>query len=195
MNKQIIQIFLSLIVLIIVIFSFYFYKNKKNLLNSEFNKIENLTNLTVKDTNKTVIKDIKYYSKDSVGNAFEITSLYGKTDLQNTDFINMENVSAKINILNADIIFIYSDFAIYNNNTFETDFRENVKIFYNTHKITANNLKLFFQENLISISNNVTYESLDSKMITDKIEINTITKEIKIFMNDKTDKVKFLYKK
>ena len=55
-------------------------------------------------------------------------------------------------------------------------------------------VKLFFQENLISIFNNVTYKHSNSRMSSDKIEINTITKKMKIFMYNKADKVKFLYK-
>jgi|TARA_B110000014_G_C20062996_1_gene553729 lipopolysaccharide export system protein LptA len=195
MNKnKVIQILLILLAILILIISFNFYKKNKESLSEKFDKIDNVIDLTVKDSTKTIIEDINYYSKDGAGNEFEINSSYGRADLQNTNIINMEDVTAEIKLVNSDTIYIYSKYAKYNNISYETDFSENVKILYIDHVITGDNLKLFFQENLISIFNNVTYKHSNSRMSSDKIEINTITKKMKIFMYNKADKVKFLYK-
>ena len=193
-RKKIIQILLLLLAILILIASFYFYKNNKEILNKKFDKINNNTDLTIKDSTKTIIEDINYYSKDSVGNEFQINALYGEAELQNTNIINMENVTAKIKLANSETIYIYSKYAKYNNVSYETNFTKNVKIHYVDHKIYGNNLKLFFLENLISIFDDVTYKHTDYEMKADRIEINTTTKEMKIFMDNNADKVKFLYK-
>ena len=93
-----------------------------------------------------------------------------------------------------DVIYITSDYAKYNRNTFETNFHRNVKLIYLDHKIFGDNLLLFFQNNLISMSNNIIYNNQETKLEADRIEVNISTKEIKILMYDKEEKIKILYK-
>ena len=60
------------------------------------------------------------------------------------------------------------------------------------HVITSDNLDLLFEVSLATISNNVIYKNLNTRMQADKIEIDLITKNSKIFMDNKTDKVKIV---
>ena len=46
-----------------------------------------------------------------------------------------KNVIARISIVNSDDIFIYADFAKYNNKNYNTNFNENIKVEYIDHKI------------------------------------------------------------
>ena len=63
---------------------------------------------------------------------------------------------------------------------------------YTEHKITSENLDLIFNKNLVTITNNITYKNLNAVLEADKIEIDLITKNSKISMNNKSDKVNVL---
>ena len=195
MNKKIIQLSLFLLATLIVFVSMYLYKIGNIKKSSKTSKIETaMDKLSISKDMLTLMEDIKYFSKDVYGNVFEINSSTGKTDLKNDDIINMENVNAKIYLKDRDVIYITSDYAKYNRNTFETNFHRNVKLIYLDHKISGDNLLLFFQNNLISMSNNIIYNNQETKLEADRIELNISTKEIKILMYDKEEKIKILYK-
>lgn len=195
MNKKIIQLSLFLLATLIVFVSMYLYKIENIKKSSKTSKIETTKDkLSISKDMLTLMEDIKYFSKDAYGNVFEINSSTGKTDLKNDDIINMENVNAKIYLKDRDVIYITSDYAKYNRNTFETNFHRNVKLIYLDHKISGDNLLLFFKNNLISMSNNIIYNNQETKLEADRIELNISTKEIKILMYDKEEKIKILYK-
>ena len=51
-------------------------------------------------------------------------------------------------------------------------------------------LDFFLKENLVTISDNIKYKGTNTELLADKIKINLITKDTKIFMNNKTEKIK-----
>ena len=104
----------------------------------------------------------------------------------------MKEVSALINIKNSAPIKIFAVNALYDNQTYDTKFYENVLIAFDQNKISANKLDLFFNKNLASISENVIYTNLNSKLLADGLEINLITKDTKIFMNDTSKQIKIV---
>ena len=53
-------------------------------------------------------------------------------------------------------------------------------------------LDLFFGNNLATLTNNITYKNLNTTLQADKIEIDLITKNSKIFMKNKNKKVKII---
>ena len=87
-------------------------------------------------------------------------------------------------------IKITSDEAIYNNSTYFTSFKKNVKIEYLNNFITSNKIDLDFNNKNIIIKENVKYEGLQGSITSDNIQINLITKKIKMYMNEKNAKVK-----
>ncbi len=192
-EKKIIQISLFLLAVLVTISSLYFYKIENFRKNKTFDKIKNKNNLVLSEDKLNLIKDISYFSKDASGNQFQINSSSGSTNIDNTNIINMELVIAKIILLNSGTIYITSDKAKYNNQTYETNFYENVKVIYLEHQITSDNLHLFLQNNTISMTNNVVYKSPNSSIEADIIEIDILVKKLNIFMNDKSKKIKALY--
>ena len=104
----------------------------------------------------------------------------------------MKDVMATINSNNLNSIKISSDNAIYNSVNYHTNFYNNVLMTYEEHNITSNNLDLLFEKNLVTITNDVVYNNLNTKLIADKIEIDLITKNSKIFMSKSSDKVKIV---
>ena len=90
---------------------------------------------------------------------------------------------------------ISSDKAIFNNNNYNTYFEKNVKITYQDNSIQSEKLLLNFEENVVTISDNIIYEGIQGLMKTDNIKIDLISKSIEIFMNNKKDKVEITSKK
>ena len=115
-------------------------------------------------------------------------------DTNNPDVIMMENVKAIIKIYNSDPIIITSNFAKYNVKNYDTNFKENILVKHVDNKLNGENLDLSFQNNLMSMYNNIIYQNPNTKLVADKLEIDLITKDSKIFMNNKENKIKIISK-
>jgi len=189
-KKLFLQIFLLLIILLISItfFRVYFGNNitDRPLDN---NKIK-LDNLPKQESN--LIYNIQYLSKDKEGNSYIINSKFGKVDSDKQEIVYLKKVTATISLKNSELINIYADNAVYNNINYNTNFYENVSVVYSEHHITSDNLDLDFKKNLATIFNNISYKNLNTKLQADKIEIDLITKNSKIFMFNKSEKVKIV---
>ena len=187
MNKKIAtQIMLTLIVVLImaIIFFRYFYnEDSKNKLISDVEKISENTS-EMNDIND-IIKEIHYKSSDTRGNLYEIKSETGEIDPSEPSIILMTNVKAKIIFSNFEVIYIKSDYAKYNNENYNTNFFNNVDSTYLKHNIKSQNMTLSIQKNLASMSNDVIYTNFNTILLADKVEIDLITKNSKIFMNEK----------
>ncbi len=74
-------------------------------------------------------------------------------------------------------------------------FFENVKVTHLIHKATSENLDISFKDNMASMYNNIVYNKPGTKLKADRLEIDLITKNSKIFMDNKTEKIKIINKK
>ena len=193
-KKVLIQITLLIIIVLILakIFTFYQSKKDKNLVLKEEDKKEFLNEN--QDSELNIIKDITYLAKDDKENIFKIESKFGKINPEEPDIVLMDNVTALITLRNLEEILISSDHAIYNSKSYETNFYDNVLLEYIEHNIVSENIYLSFENNLVSISNNIIYKNLNSEMNADEIVMNLITKEIKIFMHNNDSKIQILSK-
>ena len=193
-KKVLIQITLLIIIVLILakIFTFYQSKKGKNLVLKEEDKKEFLNEN--QDSELNIIKDITYLAKDDKENIFKIESKFGKINPEEPDIVLMDNVTALITLRNLEEILISSDHAIYNSKSYETNFYDNVLLEYIEHNIVSENIYLSFENNLVSISNNIIYKNLNSEMNADEIVMNLITKEIKIFMHNNDSKIQILSK-
>ena len=189
MNKKIfIQLtLLALIVFLLTIFIHYYNNNTEKTANN-LNTINN-TGKKIKKSSENIIKDIRYFSKDAQNNSYEIISDFGIIDLNNPDITFMTNVTASIYLENSNNIIITSKFANFNNKDYETEFYENVNIVRADEKIMSQKLEFSLKKDLILISDQVVFEKPGFNLKADKVEIDLITKNSKIFMNDSTKKV------
>ncbi len=183
MSKKIyIQILITGVILLIIFFVYLVYfKNIDNKL------VENEVKSSAKnllESSDDLIKEMSYYSEDNKGNKYEIKSEYGFINPEKTNLILMDNVKAVIYLANGEKIYIGSDKAEYNNNNNDTAFNGSVKMNYNEHKITSENLNLSFQDKVVTLNNNVNYISNISNLEADKISIDFLNKNTKIQMND-----------
>ena len=189
-KKLFLQIFLLLIILLIsIIFFRVYFGNNITDRPSDNNKIKS-DNLPIKESN--LIYNIQYISEDKEGNSYIINSKFGKLDSDKQEIVYLKKVTATISLKNSGQVNIYADNAVYNNINYNTNFYENVSVVYSEHHITSDNLDLDFKKNLATVFNNISYKNLNTKLQADKIEIDLITKNSKIFMFNKSEKVKIV---
>jgi hypothetical protein len=200
MQKKLLQYFLIFLIIIFPVFAYYkyFYSNnmgaaidkKKNIASYEEVKDLALEKIETKDTSSNLIENLKYVSKDSKENKYEIFSKYGKISDEDQDIILMTDVTAIITMIGSSPIYISASVAEYNNQTYETIFSDNVLLTYITHKIKSKNLELSFEKNLATIYDNIVYTNLKNTILADKLEFDMLSKNSKIFMNDNNKKIK-----
>ena len=185
MTKKIyLQLFLIFVFFIISFFLFLKYFKKTSF--------ENKTNANISqtiNTSESLIEDLKYLSTDKEGNEYKIEAKKGNIDKDNPDIIYLENVKAIILLQNSENIFIESNYAKYNTKSFDTLFNDKVSIDYGEHLLKSEFLDLSFENNLVSIYDNVQYVSGISSLSADKVEIDMINKKTKIFMENSDKKV------
>ena len=195
MNKKIlIQFFLFSLFIFISVFFYYEYF-KKDSQTLKISKTEKILTTIEQPNESNLIRGLRYFSVDDNGNKYEIKSEYGEIGAENPDIILMTNVIAKIDIYNSYPIIITSNFAKYNVKNYDTNFEKNVLVKHIDNKLNGENLDLSFQNNLMSMYNNIIYQNPDTKLLADKLEIDLITKDSKIIMNDKKSKIKIIKKK
>ena len=196
MYKKIFIQFLLLITIFIIIFStFFLYFNKKEKLKASNLPIIKEKESLIDDETGTLIKDINYSFSDTSDNYYELLAEVGKVDINNSDKIFMTNVVATIYLVDSSPVKITSKYANYNKINHETSFFENVKVTHLIHKATSENLDISFNDNLASMYNNIVYNKPGTNLKADRLEIDLITKNSKIFMDNKTEKIKIIDKK
>ena len=183
-KKTYIQLFLIFIFIFISLFLFFKYFKKSGF---ESNTNTNLEQTTA--TGESLIQDLKYQSTDKKGNKYEIVAKKGNIDKDNPDIIYLENVKAIILLQNSDLISIRSNFAKYNIKNFDTLFNDSILVNYREHVLKSGFLDLSFENNIVSLYDNVNYLSGISSLKADKAEIDILNKKTKIFMEDSNKKV------
>ena len=178
------QLFLIFLLAVITLFLFFKYFNKTNIDHDTRGNIEQPIN-----TGESLIENLKYLSTDKEGNEYKIEAKKGNIDKDNPDIIYLENVVAIILLKNSEYISIKSNFAEYNSKNFDTLFNDAVSVDYEDHLLTGNFLDLSFENNLVSIYDDVQYLSGFSSLSADKAEIDILNKNTKIFMESPGKKV------
>ena len=175
MRKEIlIQVFLIILVLTILIFIYQKYFKEELSDNVDIKKNE----ITKAENN---LINIEYESIDREGRRYIITAETGNFKEEKSEIIFMTNVNAKIFLLDGSVIYVSSLNAEYNTLIYDTRFYEEVKMNFLEHNIVCENLNIFFNKNLIEAFNNLNYKNLDIIMLADKIEIDLLTKNSKIY--------------
>lgn len=201
--RNIFQLFLVLVLFLMTYYFIkeYFVKDSNNTSISVSKKTEKV----FLNTEQNLIKDIEYNSTNSDNNnTFTIKADFGEVSKENSNKIFMTNVRGVVNkVKTNNLILVFSDFAKFDNQTFETNFIENVKIFTKNEIIKGDNLYLVLdhknqenienfsnERNLIRLKGNIQLNKLNYNLKADVVEINLDTNDTKIFMYDNDQKVK-----
>lgn len=184
--KNFILLFI-LLILILIIFVKFFYKNKSP--EKTENKIEIIS------SSSNIIEDVRYVSTDSKGNKYSIYALTGEIDYTNPNVIFMTEVSSIIELTNSNNIKIVSDYGKYNSENFDTIFSKNVKVNYLDNQINSEYLDFSINRGNMYITQNVVYTNSENILKADIIDIDIESKDTKISMFNKNEKVNIRSKK
>lgn len=187
-KKSLLQLFLIIIILLTSFFFFKTYIVKKDthvVLENTFNEIDS-------EEKSNLVYNIQYITRDEDGNSYILESDIGELNDDQKELIVMRGVKAIIESENSEQIIIYSNNAKYNKLNKNTNFYTNVIINFGSNHVTSDKLDFIFEKNLVTISKNIIYKNMDTKLEADKIEIDLLTKNTKIFMDDKSKKIKLI---
>ena len=191
MNRKLITqsiLFLIIIGIILIIFFSYFFEKKLDI--NKANQVNVKNNSSINQNKSNLIKDLEYSTSDANGNQYNIKSKFGEISLLVPDEIFMTDVTANINIVDDDPIRITSKYAIYNSTNFQTNFYEDVLIIYLDNEVTSEKMDLDFEKNIGILTENIIYKSPNLELLADKVEVDLLTKDSKIFMFEESKKVK-----
>tara|TARA_B100001057_G_C22861031_1_gene954513 strand:- start:2454 stop:2987 length:534 start_codon:yes stop_codon:yes gene_type:complete len=164
----------------------YIYQNEDKKVEKPINKDNFLDEIVY---NSNIINNVNYTTKDTNGNEYIITALKGQIDLDNPNILYLTDVEAIIKLKNSENINIKSNFGKYNTDNFDTIFSKNVLIDYLDNIIKGEYLDFSLERNSMIISRKVIYKNLNNILKADVVDINLKTKDTKIFMYDKNEKV------
>ena len=199
MSKK--KVFQYSLLIFLFLVSFLFYKNyfSSNVKESKSDYNENLDIKKNLDSNqkqleKNLIENLKYVSEDLLGNTYIVIAQSATLKEDKINEVQLFEVNAEISKKDQEVIYIYSKTANYNKINNNTIFKEEVNVKYGEQTMDSNTLKLNFEDNLIEILDNVYYVNKDTKIKADKVEIDLLSKKLKISMINNEDKVNIVGK-
>ena len=193
MNKKIITQFI-LFFIILLFTSLFYFKYFLKIQEKSFQLEEVVSSLNLDVNSSNIIENIKYISEDNLGNKYIIKAKYGEILDEDSDLILMKNVDALIISDNREEIIISASSATYNIINYDTNFKKNIIIKYAEHKIICDSTDLLFNDHKIKLYDNISYNNLNTDILADIIEINLLTKDLKIYMNNQNKKIQVIHK-
>ena len=182
------------ILTIIGIFYYKFFQNQENIaLIDEKNELKE--DILENEISSQLV-NIEYNSIDSNGNTFYINAKKATVILQDQmeNKVNLDGVVSIINLKNKGFINVYSKKAIYDKVTNDTKFFNDVRIEYLDNIILSENLDILFSEKKSKIYNNVNVKNANLNLTTDNILIDMLTGDLKLKMNNNSEKIKLITK-
>ena len=165
-------------------------ENKK--INAD-KKEEEIVNKEEKKKEKKIenlVKEVEYTTSDKNGNLYKIIADTAKTNINNRNILDLNNVRGVVTSEERAPIYIVSDFAEYNSSNLNSNFYQNVIINYEDTEITCDNFDINMETNLAIAYNNVVVTDPNSKMVAGKITFNMKTKDVNILPDEIKNKVK-----
>ena len=194
------NIIIQIILIITVFFIIFIFLNKYFF--SDETSLRKTIDPIKKTSKDNLIKNLKYNSIKDNGDKYELSADYGKIDTDNPEIIYLTKVEGYLTFKNKYKITISSENAKFNNKSFETTFKTNVKINTNEEKIYGDELYIVFNldkkelekrplkiENKAILSNNIRIIRSTYEMQADVVEIDLITNDSKVYMHNKNEKV------
>ena len=201
-KKTITQVILIIFLIVLTYFVFKKYYIKNDTVSESNKKDQTISKNESQKDDKNIIKDISYTANNSRGDIYLLLADYGEVYLDNPELMFLTKVNGKITLQDGMKVTIKSDFANFNTKNFETTFINNVIVERREEKITGDELYLVLErtekeiqdlikkdENLVRMSRNVVYKKPGYNLSADILEIDLITKNIKIYMMNKYKKV------
>ena len=168
--------------------------------NNEANKVEdkkiNLENKIKRNKPEinNIVKDIEYLTTDKNGNKYKILATSGRTNSEDKNILDLDNVKGVITSDERSTVYIISDFAEYNSSSLKSIFYQNVVVTYEDKEITCDYFDVDMKTNIAKAYNNVVVKDPRSTMKAGKIILNIETKVININPDNNKKKVSLTIK-
>ena len=183
-------------------------KEKTNINDLNKNSLKNTNKKIYKETSinkqsvekkkkekiKNLVKDVEYTSVDQKGNKFYLLTNSAKSNVDNNDILDLDNVRGKITSDIRDTIYIVSDYAQYNSINLNSKFYENVIINYQDKQITCINFDINMEINKAIAYNDVIITDPKSTMKAGIVEFDLKTKDININPTSSTEEIRLITK-
>ena len=141
--------------------------NKIFLQTKKESSTVNLGGNSTNDIN--IFYNIEYSGLDLSGNRYILKSNEDRTNISNTEIINMEGVRAFFYFKDGTILNVTSKFGTYNNKTLDMIFKENIKGKYGDSNLTAENAEYSNSKGLLTITDNVKINDNRGNLVADKL--------------------------
>ncbi len=165
---------------------------KSEEVKSEEVKSENTNQKKIKKNKPkidNIVKDIEYLTTDKSGNKYKILATSGRTNLEDKNVLDLDNVRGIITSNERSTVYIKSEHAEYNSSSLNSSFYQNVVINYEDKEITCDYFDIDMKTNIAIAYNNVVVTDPQSIMKAGRIILNIETKVININPDNKKNKV------
>ncbi len=166
--------------------------NLKSGNDQKNNKKEKVVKKKKKKQVDNPIKEVEYLTTDRNGNKYRIFAKSGRTNQNNKNVLDLDNVRGIITSEKRSNIYFVADFAEYNSFNQSSEFYQNVVITYDDKQITCDNFDIDMETNLAIAYNNVIVTDPKSIMKAGKITLDIETKDININPDNEKNKVKIV---
>ena len=139
-----------------------------------------------------LIKEVEYLATDRKGNKYKIFAKSGRTNQNNKNVLDLDNVRGVITSEKRSNIYFVADFAEYNSSNQSTELYQNVVITYDDKQITCDNFDINMETNFAIAYYNVVVTDPKSIMKAEKIVLDIETKDININPDNNETKVKVI---
>ena len=185
------QILIIFLIFASITFVYLKFFKKQNFVEVENKVIEReISAIKEMEDEKSLIINLEYKSFDAQGNKYIIKSKSAKKTNEKNEILELEDVSAIIYLKGKSPIYILSDFAIYDKQTLNTKFFNNVEINHDDINVESENLDLLYEDKFVSLYNITKAKNDNLELIADKIEYNLLTEDLSINMYSSNNKIK-----
>ena len=119
------------------------------------NKKESKKSKKIKKKVENYVKEVEYLTTDRKGNKYKIFAKSGKTNQDNKNVLDLDNVRGIISSETRSNIYFVADYAEYNSSNQSSKFYQNVVINYDDKQITCDNFDITMESNLVIAYSNV----------------------------------------
>ena len=192
-KQQRIQIILISIGLLLILVTYFYYPYLKKVELTEDQILQKDLEKTADDDKITFFESVEHNGFYDLNKPFRIKSEKAYILNNEHNIVYMTNMHVILHLSDGRIINIVSDKGIYNKETYDCFFEDNVKASDGETNIFAKNLDLLAADNVLKIYNNVSLNYPTGTLQADKIDYNFETKFFKVSMfDDNAVKVKVI---
>ena len=173
-----IQLFLLTLAILIIYLTYYSKdKNKEDIVISKEvqEKIQKQSEEKT-STDGDIFFNIEYKGLDLNGNRYVLKSEEAYLDDENPKIVFMNIVKAIFYFKDDSTLYVWADKGVYNNQTFDMEFEDNVKAKYQESTLFSGKAEYSNSKSYLSIYDNVRINDKRGNLIADKLYFD-ITKE------------------